>query len=176
MDEMDSLAVDFGGEVRELVEVRLVRSPVVTGAPVFGEFFEPRQRETVVPAGVGELVGPAGPGEAVVEVVDIGLGDVDLQVVDRLHPDGRLEISQTVLNRTSPAETLNMRCTLFVPGGQRQRQMVTRLKQGKDRKLYFLPDGASLRGRTLRIRVEQMDGPRVLNYQWKVGENWDKAQ
>jgi hypothetical protein len=65
VDEVDVLTVDLGGEVRKLVEFCLVLAPVVTGAPVLGQFLEPRQREAVVPPGVGDLVGPAGAGESV---------------------------------------------------------------------------------------------------------------
>jgi hypothetical protein len=42
VDEVDVLAVDLGGEVRKLVELGLVLAPVVTGAPLLGQFLEPR--------------------------------------------------------------------------------------------------------------------------------------
>ncbi|GAB3834321.1 hypothetical protein GCM10027610_029750 [Dactylosporangium cerinum] len=41
VDEVDVLAVDLGGVVRQLVEPGLVRAPVVAGAPVSGQFLEP---------------------------------------------------------------------------------------------------------------------------------------
>lgn len=98
----------------------------------------------------------------------LGLGDVDLQVTSRRTPEGRLEIEQRIINKTDPPETLDFNCSLFIPGQVRQRQVVTRLGQGEDKRVYILPNADQLRGRDLWLRAEQIDGPRVLNYHWKV--------
>jgi hypothetical protein len=82
VDEVDGLAVDLGGEVRKLVELRLVRAPVVAGAPVLGKLLQPRQRKAVVPPGAGDLVGLTGAGEPVGQVVQVGLRDVDAKRLD----------------------------------------------------------------------------------------------
>jgi hypothetical protein len=82
MQEVDVLAVDLGGEVREFVELGLVLAPVVGGSPVLGEFLEASQRKAVVPAGVGNLVGPAGASKTIVQVVEVGLRDVDAEGLD----------------------------------------------------------------------------------------------
>jgi len=101
---------------------------------------------------------------------EVGLGDVDVSVSERFTPDGRLEVEQLITNKTSPPETLNFRCCLFVPGQKRQILFVTKLGQGQDRKFYFVPEGESLRGKELWIRAEEVGGLRMLNYRWTVGE------
>lgn len=104
---------------------------------------------------------------------EVGLGDVLVDVIDRKLDDGRLEVEQIITNNISPVEVLNFRCTLFVPGHRRQKRTVTKLGRGQDKKFYHLPDADSLRGQVLRLRAEQVGGARVLNYRWRVGENWN---
>ncbi|MBX3449660.1 MAG: hypothetical protein KF777_08885 [Planctomycetaceae bacterium] len=102
----------------------------------------------------------------------VGLGDVEIEVIDRRLPDGRLEIEQIVTNRTKPLEVLDYRCTLFVPNSRRQRLTITRLGDGQDRKVYHLPDADALRGKELWLRLDQEGGRRVMNYRWTVGQEW----
>src|SRR4029450_6085600 len=71
-----------GGELGVLVEPGLVLAPVVGAAPVFGQLPQVPDRHPAAPAEHWELVGPAGPGEAVVQVVQVGLGDVDAEGSD----------------------------------------------------------------------------------------------
>lgn len=101
----------------------------------------------------------------------VGLGDVDVEVIENVLPDGRLEVVQTITNRTSPTEVLNLRCDLFVPGTQRQRQYVVKLGTGRDTKRYLLGAADDLAGKELWLRAEQENGRRVLNYRWKVGKD-----
>jgi hypothetical protein len=98
----------------------------------------------------------------------LGLDDVTLQVTSRRTQDGRLEVEQRITNQTKPQETLDFNCSLFIPGRVRQRQVVTRLGEGEDRRVYVLPKADALRGKELWLRAEQVDGRRVLNYRWKV--------
>ena len=94
--------------------------------------------------------------------------------MERKKDDGSLEIEQTIINNTeSPTEVLNFSCSLYIPGRIRQKRFVTKLGKGKDRRIYVVPNADELRGKTLRIRAEQIDGRRVLNKQWKVGINWN---
>lgn len=101
----------------------------------------------------------------------VGLGDVEIAVAGNLLPDGRLEVVQSITNLTKPEEVLNFRCDLFVPGEQRLRQYVVKLGHGRDVRRYFIAEGASLVGRELRVRAEQENGRRVLNYRWTVTGN-----
>lgn len=101
-------------------------------------------------------------------VYRVGLDDITIEVIDRLLPDGRLEIEQRVSNQTAPEEVVDFRCSLFVPGERRQRMTIPRLGDGLDKKFYYLPDGARFDGQTLWLRLEQENGRRILNYRWKV--------
>ena len=100
----------------------------------------------------------------------LGLGDVDLTVVSRWTPDGRLEVEQHITNNTEPLEVLEFNCSLFIPGQIRQRHFVTRLGKGKDQRFYVVSNADDLRGKGLWLRAEQSNGRRVLNYHWKVDE------
>ncbi|GAB4153707.1 MAG: hypothetical protein Tsb009_30160 [Planctomycetaceae bacterium] len=104
----------------------------------------------------------------VYRTIKVGLGDVGMRVFDRKLKDGRLEIEQIITNNISPETTLNFRCSLFIPRTQRQRRLVTKLKRGKDRRFYYLPNAEAYRGKTLWLRAEQINGNRVLNFRWKA--------
>ncbi len=104
----------------------------------------------------------------------VGLDELLLKIVDRRLPDGRLEIEQVTVNKTDPVEVLDLDCTLFVPGAKRQRQYVTKLGRGEDRRIYHVPNADAHRGQEFWVRARQVRGRRVLNYRWIVGENWDE--
>ncbi|GIX04246.1 MAG: hypothetical protein KatS3mg114_0115 [Planctomycetaceae bacterium] len=106
----------------------------------------------------------------------VGLGDILLNVVDRILPDGRLEIEQIVTNRTDPEEVLDFRCALFVPHARRHLAYITRLGHGTDRKFYYLDRAEQYRGQVLWLRLEQEGGRRVLNHRWQVGQSWEETQ
>jgi hypothetical protein len=104
---------------------------------------------------------------------DVGLGDVQLVVTDRKRKDGILEIEQIIFNNTNaPTQVLNFKCRLSIPGRRRRIRYVTKLGQGKDRKIYVIPNAEALRGKPLRLQAEEIDGDRLLNYEWKVGLQW----
>ena len=77
VQEVDDLTVDHGGELGEPVEPRFVRSPVVVGAPVLGQLLQVSERHAPAPSHARQLVGPAGAGEPVPQVIEVRLGDVD---------------------------------------------------------------------------------------------------
>src|SRR5215469_15000754 len=84
MEEMHVRAVDLGGVLRKLIQVPLGRTPVVGGAPVAGQVFEIAQRRPPLPADAGQLGRPAGVFEPAVQVVQIGLRDIDTEWLHRL--------------------------------------------------------------------------------------------
>jgi hypothetical protein len=104
----------------------------------------------------------------VYRTIKVGLADVGMWVFDRKMKDGRLEIEQIITNHITSETTLNFRCNLFVPNQQRQRRVVTKLQKGIDRRFYYLPNAEALRGKTLWLRAEEINGNRVLNFRWKV--------
>ncbi len=103
----------------------------------------------------------------------VGVGDVLMSVTDIRTPDNEIQIRQVITNNTSPLETLNFECSLFVPNQKRQLKKVTKLAKGKDTQVYLVPGADELRGQELLLRARQTGGQRVLNFRWKVGENWD---
>ncbi|MHC4878671.1 MAG: NEW3 domain-containing protein [Planctomycetota bacterium] len=102
---------------------------------------------------------------------EVGLGDVMVEVFERVLPDGRLAIDQVVTNATSPPEILNFKCNLSVSGIKTQTQHVTRLGLGQDRKVYYLPNAEALRGQELWLNLIQFGGRRNLNKRLIIGDS-----
>lgn len=98
----------------------------------------------------------------------LGIGDVDMVVTTRRLPDGRLEVEQTISNKTEPVEVLDFNCSLYVPGQVRQRRVVTRLGRGDDRRVFHIHNVERFRGKSFWLRAEEIDGRRVLNYHFQL--------
>ena len=62
--EVDRLPVDLGAELRELIEPRFLRAPVVRVAPVLHQSAQIAERDPVLPAGARDLVGQPRPPRA----------------------------------------------------------------------------------------------------------------
>ena len=77
MEEVDALAVDFRRGRFERVEACLLRAPVERVLPVGEQRLEVSELGAHLPADAGELIRKARPREALAEVVENGLGDVD---------------------------------------------------------------------------------------------------
>jgi hypothetical protein len=89
VQEVHPGAVDLGDELRVPVDGGLGGTPVVVVLPVVGELLEVVHRHAAVPAGVGQVVGPACAGQPLLEVVEVGLGDVDPERFHSGAPTGR---------------------------------------------------------------------------------------
>ncbi len=78
---VDRLPVDLGDELRNLVESSLLSSPVEAVAPVIGQLLEVGQGYAApeVCTAVWRGLGPAGRVEAAMEVIQLGVGDRDLE-------------------------------------------------------------------------------------------------
>ena len=96
--------------------------------------------------------------------IHVGLDDIFIETSTQLNQRGELEVEQRFVNDTP--EKVSFRCQLFAPTRQRQKTDVVSLGTGRDVRVYQLPDGESLIGRTLWIRAEEINGPRVLNYRF----------
>jgi hypothetical protein len=101
--------------------------------------------------------------------IDVGLGNLDLDAVSGLNERGELVIQQRLVNHTG--ENLSFQCHLLTPGRRREGTRIVRLGQGQDVRTYRLPNGIELFGKTVWLRVEEIDGPRMLNYRFVVGES-----
>jgi len=96
--------------------------------------------------------------------IDVGLGDVYIEVLTRLNNQGELEVEQQFVNES--ASLISFRCQLFAPGRRRQKTQIIELGGVRDVKTYRLPRGKELLGKTLWLRAEEMDGQRILNYRF----------
>jgi hypothetical protein len=100
--------------------------------------------------------------------VDVGSGDVYVEVVTRLNDQGELEVEQFLVNDTD--EPVSFRCQLTAPNRRRQKTQIIGLRQGRDVRTYRLPNGKELLGKPLLLEAEQIGSPRVLNYRFVAEE------
>jgi hypothetical protein len=96
--------------------------------------------------------------------LNVGMGDLRLEVTTRLNPRGELEVRQTLIN--GGRQSVSFRCGLLAPDRKRQPAWIVALPTGRDQQVYRLPEGKDLLGKTLWLRAEEIDGPRVLNYRF----------
>lgn len=96
--------------------------------------------------------------------LDIGLGDIYIEVETRLTDGGKLEIEQHFINETDRPAIF--RCTLFAPNHKRKKADIIAGPQSSDIQIYRLDDGKRLLGKTLWLRAEEIDGPRILSYRF----------
>ncbi|HVA50140.1 MAG TPA: NEW3 domain-containing protein [Pirellulales bacterium] len=95
--------------------------------------------------------------------IELGLGDVYLELATHLNAEGELQVDQRTINRTG--EKLSFRCYLSAPDRRRMRAQVWKLPPGEDVLTYRLPAGAELLGQKLRVQAEEIGGKRrTLNY------------
>lgn len=94
--------------------------------------------------------------------IEIGLGEVTAELVARIDGDGMLEVDQRLINRED--RPVSFSCDLYAPDRRRQRAQVIDLTRGQDDTTYRFENGRELIGKTLWLRAEEIDGPRVLNY------------
>ena len=98
--------------------------------------------------------------------LELGLGDVEIELSSRMLDDGTLEVEQRFINRG--AGPVSFRCYLLAPNRRRMRTHVLRLPHGDNVQVYRFRQGAELIGRTLWLRAEEIDGSRILNYRFVV--------
>jgi hypothetical protein len=100
--------------------------------------------------------------------LDVGEDDVTLDVISHLNDRGELEIEQSVINSTD--QTVSFKCFLYIPDRRRLMTQVIELTRDRDRKIYRLPEGTELLGKTLWLRAEEINGNRTLNRRFVAEE------
>ena len=98
--------------------------------------------------------------------LEVGLGDVVIDVKTKLLDDGTLMVEQKMTNFLD--NMVDFKCLLYAPDRRRQVNQVFRLGQGQDIKRYYLSNGEDLVGKMLWLRAEEIDGLRILNYRFLV--------
>ena len=101
---------------------------------------------------------------SVYQHIEVGLGDVSIEIRTLLNKQGQLEVEQAFINDTD--RRVSFRCELFAADRQRQKFDILGLGPGRDVHRYFFAKGAELLGRTLDLRAAEFDGPRILNYRF----------
>jgi hypothetical protein len=100
--------------------------------------------------------------------IEIGLGDIEINIATHLTPEGVLVVRQEMVNNTD--QVVDFKCYLSTPTERRRRNQVYRLGRGKDVKFYRYANGRDLVGQTFWLKAEEGDGPRVLNYRFVATE------
>lgn len=93
--------------------------------------------------------------------LEVGAGDVHVDLSSRLNARGELEVEQRLENRTPLA--VRFKCDLFAPGRRHQRATLAQHGPGTATRVFYFPDGQSLIGQTLRMRASELGGARVFN-------------
>ncbi len=99
---------------------------------------------------------------SIYRTIEVGLGDVTIEMMTRINEAGELVIEQTMTNKGRDRVSFN--CMLFAPGRRRERQQVLKLGEGRSVTQFILPDGEELIGKLLWLRAEEIGGNRVMNH------------
>ena len=94
--------------------------------------------------------------------IQVGLGDIELELESHLDEHGDLIVDQHLTNKTDKRVSFN--CLLYVPDRRRERRQVFDLARGRQTTRFVIRDGEELIGLTLGLRAEEIGGARVLNH------------
>jgi hypothetical protein len=109
---------------------------------------------------------------SVYRMMNVGVGDVSIDVTTHLDQDGTLVVNQSMTNH---AERLaDFKCYLYAKGYRRQETQVYRLGSAPDPKVYRFPAGASLVGQTLLLEIEEVNGQRVFRHRFVATAKSDR--
>ncbi|WP_347246022.1 hypothetical protein [Thermogutta sp.] len=100
--------------------------------------------------------------------VEVGLGDVYIEVSTRLDESGDLVVQQVFVNETE--YPVSFRCELFAPDRRRQFMFIREQGPGRTVHQYRFSRGKELIGKTLWLRAEEIGGSRTLNYRITAAE------
>ncbi len=90
----------------------------------------------------------------------VGLGDVGMAFSTRIDDKGRLLVEQQM--RNDSGKPISFKCFLHAPSRRRKRAQVFELGPEPDIKTYVYSSGDNLVGEEIKLRAEEIDGPRVL--------------
>ncbi|MCH7729484.1 MAG: hypothetical protein IH991_23855 [Planctomycetes bacterium] len=98
--------------------------------------------------------------------MQVGLGDVVIELDTKLDEQGNLIVKQTLINNTQ--QFVSFDCSLYMHSRRRKRAYVLNVGEGRHTRIYFYPNGAELVGKPVRLRAREISGQRILNYQTLV--------
>ncbi len=103
---------------------------------------------------------------SIFQPINIGGGDVSIDLSTRLNRNGELEVHQAFLN--DGQTPVNFTCTLYIPNRPLQKMQVQKQGFGRADYTYTIPNGRSLIGKTLRVVGKEIGSQRVLKYELKA--------
>jgi hypothetical protein len=106
---------------------------------------------------------PDAPLFSVYQPINIGGGDVSIDLSTRLNRNGELEVYQAFIN--DGQEPVSFTCMLYIPNRPMQKKPIRNQGFGRYDYTYTIPNGRSLLGKTLRVKATEAGGQRVLKYE-----------
>jgi hypothetical protein len=97
--------------------------------------------------------------------LNIGIPGIKIDSATQIKEE-KLLLHVTVINESS--EEANFNLYLFAPNRRRQRMQIAKMKPGRARRTFIVPNGDQLQGENIWLRVEEVKGNRILNYQIPV--------
>ncbi len=94
--------------------------------------------------------------------IQVGLGDIVVELDTWLDDDGRLIVEQHIANETS--RRLNFNCYLFAPGRRRLRMQIFDVGPGRVSSSFSLRNGEELLDKNLWLRVEELKSGGIQNH------------
>lgn len=98
--------------------------------------------------------------------LQVGLGDIEIEVTTKLTDDDVLIVEQRMLNKTD--QVVDFKCLLHAPDRRRETAHVIQLGRGENVQRYYFPRGHELLGDELWLRAEETTGPRIFNHHFIV--------
>jgi hypothetical protein len=98
--------------------------------------------------------------------MEVGAGDVTLDVRTYLNDEGVLIVEQLMTNLTD--QLADFKCRLGASGRRTQRSQVYQLGKVLDRKVYRFPKGDELLGQKMLLEIEELNGDRLFRYRFDV--------
>ena len=100
---------------------------------------------------------------SVYQPINIGGGDVSIDLSTRLNRNDELEVYQAFIN--DGQIPVNFTCTLYIPNRPLQKMQVRNHGFGRFDYTFTIPNGRSMLGKPLRVVAKEADGQRVLKYE-----------
>ena len=98
--------------------------------------------------------------------VDIGGGDISIDISTRLNRNDELEVQQAFIN--DGEDIVSFTCTLYTPNRPLQKMQVRNQGFGRSDYTYTIPNGRTLIGKTLRVVAKDNNSRRTLKYEIKI--------
>ncbi|MCL2622227.1 MAG: hypothetical protein FWD31_01065 [Planctomycetaceae bacterium] len=100
---------------------------------------------------------------SVYQPINIGGGDIAIDLSTRLNRNDELEVYLALIN--DGQSPVNFTCTLYIPNRPLQKMQVRNQGFGRFDFTYTIPNGRSLLGKPLRVVAKEVDGQRMLKYE-----------